>query len=244
MIRVGDKIGSSFTIDIDGRQYLITAKHVVSTLKEKDTVDVWASDKWIPVTVDVFRCDGSVDIAVLIPPEQLTVSFPLEPTIVGMRFAQDVYFAGFPYGGYFTNAKNLSAAPFPFLKKGIISAQAKDPSGELAIYLDGHNNPGFSGGPIVYRDFDHNDAWVFKVAGVVSGYQPEFAPVLKPVKVKPNEDLSTVEPWRIRTVNNQKVRYEDTDQMVSTNTGIIIGYRIDYAVDLIRKHPNGPKVKQ
>jgi hypothetical protein len=242
MIRAGDNIGSAFTIDVDGRQYLVTAKHVVANLKERDTVDVWKSEAWHPMKMDVFRCDGSIDIAVLVPPEQLTVNFPLEPTSAGLRYFQDIYFAGFPYGVYFTEAKNLSVYPIPFLKKGLISAEAKDPSGEIALYLDGHNNPGFSGGPIVFRDLDHNEAWIFKVTGVVSGYEPELTPVLKPVKIKANEDLSKVDAWRIRTVKGQKVRYEDTDQMVSTNTGIVVGYGIDHAVELIRKHPNGPKV--
>jgi hypothetical protein len=243
-IRAGNKIGSAFTIDVDGRQYLVTAKHMVSTLKERDTVDVWISDKWNPLQMDIFSCRGSVDIAVLIPPQKLTVSFPLEPTIIGMQFAQDVYFAGFPFGVYSTDAKNLSLSPFPFLRKGLISAQMKDPNGEMAIYLDGHNNPGFSGGPIVFRDLSQNNTWVFKVVGVVSGYQPELTPVLKPVKIKPNDDLSKVDGWRIKTVDGQKVRYEDTDQMVSTNTGIVVGYGIDHAVDLIHEHPNGPKVTQ
>lgn len=242
MIRAGDKIGSSFTIDVDGRQYLVTAKHVVANLKERDTVDVWKSDAWHPIKMDVLRCDGSIDIAVLVPPEQLTDNLPLEPTSAGFRFFQDIYFAGFPYGAYFSEFKNLSVYPIPFVKKGLISATAKDPSGETAMYLDGHNNPGFSGGPIVFRDLDHMEAWVFKVVGVVSGYQPELTPVLKPVKIKPNEDLSKMDAWRIRTVNGQKLRYEDTDQMVSTNTGIVVGYSIDHAVELIRKHPNGPKV--
>jgi hypothetical protein len=243
-IRAGDKIGSAFTIDVDGRQYLVTAKHMVSALKERDTVDVWISDKWNPLQMDIFRCQGSIDIAVLVPPQQLTVSFPLEPSIIGMQFAQDVYFAGFPFGVYSTDAKNLSLSPFPFLRKGLISAQMKDPNGEMAIYLDGHNNPGFSGGPIVYRDLSQNNAWVFKVVGVVSGYQPELTPVLKPVKVKPTDDLSKVDGWRIKTVDGQKVRYEDTDQMVSTNTGIVVGYGIEHAVDLIHEHPTGPKVMQ
>jgi hypothetical protein len=38
MIQVGTTSGSSFTIDVDGRQYLITAKHLVAGLKLEDTI--------------------------------------------------------------------------------------------------------------------------------------------------------------------------------------------------------------
>lgn len=38
----------------------------------------------------------------------------------------------------------------PFLKSGIVSAMDdRDPEANL-LYLDGHNNSGFSGGPIVF----------------------------------------------------------------------------------------------
>ena len=57
MIRAGDKIGSAFTIDVDGRQYLVTAKHVVANLKERDTVEVWKSEAWHPMKVGSSRVD-------------------------------------------------------------------------------------------------------------------------------------------------------------------------------------------
>ena len=61
--------------------------------------------------------------------------------------SQDVYFLGFPYdltndGG--TINRNF---PIPLIKKGILSAIQV---GEVkTLLLDGHNNPGFSGGPVV-----------------------------------------------------------------------------------------------
>ena len=38
------------------------------------------------------------------------------------------------------------------------------------LFLDGHNNPGFSGGPVCYRKADNE---LFPIAGVVSGYYSE-----------------------------------------------------------------------
>lgn len=58
----------------------------------------------------------------------------------------------------------------PFLKSGIVSAlDDRDPEAGI-LYLDGQNNPGFSGGPIV---FWHSASRGFRVAGVVRGYRNE-----------------------------------------------------------------------
>lgn len=93
-----DWSGTGFSVEVDGRQYLITAKHVVVGMKAEDTLDILNGDQWTPIKVKVLRCDDPVDIAVLAPAKQLTVTFPLEPSMDGIEFAQDVYFAGFPYG--------------------------------------------------------------------------------------------------------------------------------------------------
>ncbi len=156
MVQVGSATATSFTIDVDGRQYLVTAKHVVAKLKAEDSISVSTNDLWTPVKVKVFRCADPIDIAVLVPPTQLTVSFALDPTMVGMRYAQDVYFAGFPYGLSMEGKTVNGLYPVAFVKKAIVSAIANE-SGVIKIFLDGHNNPGFSGGPIVYRDLDRSD---------------------------------------------------------------------------------------
>jgi hypothetical protein len=245
LIQVGDVSGSAFTIDVDGRQYVVTAKHVVAKVNDNDSIRFRRVDGWTSARVRVLRCDDPVDIAVLIPDKQLTLSFPLELGIIGLQFGQDAYFLGYPYGRLFTDTNYITVGnrvTIPFVKKAVWSA-ISDAGDGAAIFLDGHNNPGFSGGPIVYRPFDQ-PPYILKVAGVVSGYRPDFEYVLEPKKITPNEDLRDVEPWRIVTIGGEQFRLVDTKQMVDTNSGIVQGYSIESAVNLIKKHPEGPKVAE
>ena len=62
----------------------------------------------------------------------------------------------------------MAFIPLAFMKKGIFSATTNE-NGAVVFFLDGHNNPGFSGGPVVYRDLNQSGAPVFYVAAVVSG---------------------------------------------------------------------------
>jgi S1-C subfamily serine protease len=242
MVQAGKTSGTSFTIEVDGRQYLITAKHVVAGLKADDTIRIRRGDNWESLKVKVLRCDDPIDIAVLVPPKQITVTFPLEPTLDRIRLGQDMYFAGFPYGISSSAAKNINDLyPLAFIKKGILSASTNE-KGAVTIYIDGHNNPGFSGGPIVYRDFDQSDV-VYKIAAVVSGFRFEVSPVFQrePIssdQIKP-EDIAKA---RVIEENGRLFRLNDTDMVVRLNTGIVIGHSISHAVELIRKNPIGPEI--
>jgi hypothetical protein len=62
-----------------------------------------------------------------------------------------------------------------FVKHAIISATDK-PGGVNIIYLDGMNNPGFSGGPVIFNP--NGDSQKPQVCGVISGYRREFQEVL------------------------------------------------------------------
>jgi hypothetical protein len=99
----------------------------------------------------------------------------------------------------------------PFIKKGVLSSIDRDQAGTRVLYLDGNNNPGFSGGPVVFPL--NEDRKKFRVAAVVSGYRFDPQPVF---------------------INDQPTR------LVSRhNTGIIISYDISHAIDLIRVNPVG-----
>jgi len=56
------------------------------------------NDAWKPLNVKIFRCEDPIDIAVLIPPHQLTVNFDLPFDKGSFFYGQDAYFLGFPYG--------------------------------------------------------------------------------------------------------------------------------------------------
>ncbi len=245
-IHSGKQTGTAFTMDVDGRQYLITAKHMVAGLKKEDSIDIYKNNQWVSTTVKVLRCEEPIDIAVLIPSKLLTVSYPLDPISSSQNIflGQDIYFLGFPYGTISdVNIENLDGNyPLPSIKKGIFMATEKE--GEaLRLRLDGFNNPGFSGGPIVFRDIMHPTELKYYVAGVISGFVPEYLPVFTPVEIKAGDDISNVEQWRIMQLpNGKKAILRDTQQFVVSNTGIVIGYGIKHAIDLIRKNPLGPEI--
>jgi Flp pilus assembly secretin CpaC len=85
---------------------------------------------------------------------------------------------------------------------------------------------------------------VYHVLGVVKGYYPDLVHVATPHLVKPGEDLSQTEGWRIqRDAQGRTIVLRDTPQVVPTNSGILLGSNISRAVDLIHQHPVGPRIE-
>ena len=81
------------------------------------------------------------------------------------------------------------------------------------LFLDGHNNPGFSGGPVVFTVRGNN---VFRVAAVVSGYRAIAEPVYE--------------------------NGLETGLTYNHNTGIIVTHGIDSAVEIAWANPIGAAV--
>lgn len=242
-----EETATAFTFDVDGREYLITAKHVVQGLRGEDRLDVFMNGDWLPLRVKILRCDDPIDIAVLIPPHQLTVNIPLSSS-GSFQFGQDAYFLGFPLGLQSPSAGANGPYPLALIKRGTISGVVPIdiPKKATMLFLDGYNNPGFSGGPIVFRDFAES-GYVMKVTGVVSGFIPEVVPSMKEHDIASPANAGAVaksESWRIRRrKNGTYFEYVDNGSFVALNTGIVEGYMIDPAIDLIREHPIGPEVK-
>lgn len=176
-LRIGHRSATGFTIEVDKRQYLVTAKHfLVGALPP--AIDV-QHDEWSSVPVNRVGA-GKDDEDVLV----LAASLPLSPTLPvdqgtdGMMIGQPVRFLG-----YF---RRVQTAPLPgyevrgapLVMGGILSGFQFDDS--PSIWVDGHNNHGFSGGPVVYQPAraPTRDECRWKIAGVISGY------VNAPVEVK------------------------------------------------------------
>jgi hypothetical protein len=217
LIKYGDKFGSSFTIDVDNRQYLISAKHFLVELKESDHIEIFHDSQW--KRLEVKRIDlknPKIDILVLAPAVQLSPPLGLQPSIDNIILSQNVFFLGFPFGMKDEAKAINNYFPLPFVKRGIVSAMDFDNKEEKILYVDGYNNPGFSGGPIVFVDLKEKK---LKVAAVVSGYRMQLADIYIYEKDKA------------------------TALKAVTNSGLLIGYTIDAAIDAIKNKPIGVKIK-
>ncbi len=206
MIRLGESVGTGFTIDVEGRQYLVTANHVVKSLGNDDGIDIFSHGAWSSHEVQLVGHADELDISVLAVTTRLTPpNLAMEPTFAGLVYGQDTYFLGFPYG--FTGRFVLgdSGYPLPFVKKATVSLL----DGPTLI-LEGHNNPGFSGGPVVFTHPERNE---YRVAAVISSYRY----VEEPVYDGP----------------------QDTGLRYQYNTGLVIAHSIEPALDLIRANPIG-----
>ncbi len=229
MIRVGSTLGSAFTVDESGRQYVVTAKHLIQTLAgEAGTVEYRTNTGWTGMNVKVLRCGDTRDVAVLIPPNRVTGDFPL-PTSTRFSIDEPVSYAGFPRGRYST--ANNAIRPIPIVNTGSISGVRNPPFGNGEFTIDGHNLGGFSGGPIVRRT-DQG----FVAIGVVSGLDWEPAPVLLPTEIA--EDQVTPEDLarqRIYRANGRVFRLNETGFLVKQPTGVTIGHPIGCAMELIKQ---------
>ena len=116
---------------------------------------------------------------------------------------------GFPYGFHGELGALNNNLPFPFVKKAIVSLMYND--GVHRILLDGHNNPGFSGGPVVFKPAGSQD---FRICSVISG----FVKMDEPVSMGGKQTMLTYE----------------------YNTGIVESIGINHALDLIQAKPTRP----
>ena len=174
-IRRANSQGTAFTIDHKGKQYLVTARHVVEGIASGERISVVHEEQQKPVEIEVVGVGkGEVDVAVLACQQQLSQIHPLELTSDGIVYGQQAYFLGFPFG-WDAGGENINhGLPLPFVKSGVISAWTSDTV--KRIYIDGHVNEGFSGGPVVFSP--PGDQKVLHVAGVVVGYPRRFQPVV------------------------------------------------------------------
>jgi len=213
-VRYGSGTATAFTLDVDGRQYVVTARHVVEGFGESGSIDIFANGDWqsTPARL-VGHAPGDRDISILAVGHQITPrGLTMEPTSKGVIYGQDVFFLGFPYGlvGKFLLAGH--GHPLPLVKKATVSLFQTD---ELFL-LDGHNNPGFSGGPVVFTAPGVNE---YKVFAVVSGYKSVEQSVL--------------------AGGQQVYAHEGKPLVIPSNTGIIVAWAIDFAVQLARSNPIG-----
>ncbi len=152
-IKIGNRRGTGFTIEVDGRQYLITAKHV--TGEEKVGWIEIEQEKWVGLDVKTVGIGGiGRDVAVLAADRKLTTAHEIDIGSNGITIGQDIRFLGFPSGLRMGYVSGYKGKEIPMVKAGILSGISrieKERQGGRRLWVDGHNNDGFSGGPIVFK---------------------------------------------------------------------------------------------
>lgn len=205
LLKINDSTATCFSIEHNNVQYLITARHVFEDFGFpcKLRIQIFNENRWKTLDVNIYyHSNNNIDIAVLHSEIQnITYKLPVE---CDCKFilSQEMYFLGFPYGLSISNFDYNAGYPLPFVKKAIMSGTIYN--GETAIHvLDGINNPGFSGGPVIYYSIDQTP----HICGVISGYRYDRSHVLM-------DD-------------------NPTQLYVKENTGLILFYDINKAIEII-----------
>lgn len=214
-IRIGQEFGTAFTIDVDSQQYLVTVDHLVPTGCAECSLDIWLDNAWVRLTGKAIRPHSSEVAAVAIA---LTKRLSPESTawakVHEFELAQQMYFIGFPFG--LRTAENTGAqiSEIPFVKAGILSAIDSRNPRAVILYVDGHNNPGFSGGPVVFYPQGESEP---RIAGVLIGYRWDALPVVK------REEL--------RDPGAESYK----DLYTRGNSGIVVAFSIEHLIEAIRE---------
>ena len=218
-IRYGDSAGTAFVVDRGGKQYLVTAKHVVPDIESGSALGIFHEKQWKTIAVTIVGIGaGAIDVGILACPVRLAPSHPLEASAGGLAYGQDVFFLGFPFG-WDGGAENINRNfPLPFVKSGIASAITFDDP--ALIFVDAHGNPGFSGGPLVFKD-PADGSSDFKVAGVVSNAP---TPLLTPVVDSKGEP--------VRASGGPAA-------FLAENQGFVVAMKIRHVTELIDANPVG-----
>ena len=122
-IRVPDgRTGTAFMLDIDGSQYIITAKHLVQ--ESISPLHVFWEKGWrlLPVGL-VGHCEGGTDISVLCTNQNLPKVLYPDGSNVGtetdLKLAEEILFYGFPHG--LSTPLSNERGHVALVKKGIVS---------------------------------------------------------------------------------------------------------------------------
>lgn len=209
-IKYGNSIATCFAVSIDNYDHLVTAKHLFLDVLDNTLIDVeiYCNKKWDTYHVVFLKhTNEEIDIAVLRLNSSKFKKDLFDIGSEGAYLSQDCYFLGFPLGRFFMeDVSNLNNGfPIPMVKKAIIASfMHSNPS---RILLDGHNNPGFSGGPVIVSSVGTDNKKRWRIIAVISGY----------------------------IIDLKVIKYPDGDLTHNENSGIIDSYDAGYVYEIIRR---------
>lgn len=214
LIKHAGNSGTCFLVSIDSNDYLITAKHLFpdsTAFNSTVDIEIYNNQGWKKFKPNIlFHDNPSIDIAVLNLKSNDFKHMAFDVGSKNYYLSQDCFFLGFPF-----NLKMDDDAtgtinrgfPIPFVKKGIISLFVSDSTKMTQIFLDGHNNPGFSGGPVVIKNFGNESQNNMRIIGVISAYLNEEKVIMTPYGPFKNRE----------------------------NSGIVLTYAFDHVFEIVKR---------
>jgi hypothetical protein len=215
-MRFGTAIGSCFSLDVDGKQYIVTARHLLPGIEKHAEllIHIEQEAEWRNCYCKVVGFgEDEIDVAVLAPPGQISPTHPLLPTTKGLVLGQDAYFLGFPLNLRSEMGAANRHFPIALVKKACMSMFALDTKPSYLV-LDGYCAAGFSGGPCVFAFA--GEKITANVCGVVSGYYFDKSEVVEGDQA--------------------------TKLSVRQNAGLVLVYGIDHALRMIKAKPVGAAI--
>jgi S1-C subfamily serine protease len=213
-VRYNDATGTAFTVDREGKQYLVSARHVFEGIGQSEMIEVEQGGSWKTLEVNLIGVpSSSADVIVLSPSLRLSPAYPLPIVKSDMTLGQEVYFLGFPFNLYTEVGAINQNFPVPLIKRACLSGSLGNNGEDRIWLLDGINNPGFSGGPVLFRKLGENMNGELMVMGIISGYRFQEEPIYANGKPLP--------------IN------------AKSNTGIIYAFDAEIAINIIDSNPNG-----
>ena len=200
---------TGFIVEDNGELFMVTAKHIFpKTHLSGSKIRIYVKDDsiWNYMDGTLFHhSNNKIDISIIriYEGEKTIIKNKFNLTIESLIYGDEGYILGFPFS-MSTPILNREF-PLPLIKRVINSGTIKD-KGAQVIFLDGHNNPGFSGGPIVFKNHLKKGGHIWQIVGVVSGYVPQTNHLNSQIGV---------------------LKYQE-------NSGIIIGYGSDHIGEIIK----------
>lgn len=207
--------GTCFVIEFKNEYLLVTAKHLFKrNVKSGDSTNIQLlMEKVYSLKSKVYFHEKKlVDIAILrlqINKSAKHLDILPKPNHI-TPLGRECYFLGYPLNRLGTLYKGRT---FPFVKRGIVSAWQKEGDIEYLL-LDAHNNPGFSGGPIITFDNQSDKINSQYLLGVISGYRIQNNPHI---------------------FNNTSLLTMSFKGNIQENSGILVAMPSNYVLDILGK---------
>jgi hypothetical protein len=172
-IKKDTNTGTSFIISKNKKNYLITAKHLFKGINNGQNIDfeIEKNAKWEKIYGNIyFDTTCNADIVLISSPYWTNVESSIYSNKIISFLGDEGYFLGFPHNLKSEDINNLLGGySIPLVKKVMQSGRVTENNISI-IYLDGHNNPGFSGGPVLFFNRNSPSDKNLYLIGVINGY--------------------------------------------------------------------------